>query len=56
MNRNNPAIKRIMADMRELKDHPSSRYSAEPLENDMFEVRLMNMNYTIAAILYYHSS
>lgn len=37
MNRNNPAIKRILADVRELGKHPSSRYSAAPLEDNFFE-------------------
>ena len=37
MNQKNPAIKRIMADVKELNQHPSSRYYAEPLENNMFE-------------------
>jgi len=32
MNRNNPAIKRILADVKELKSHPSTRYYAQPLE------------------------
>ncbi len=33
----NPAIRRIMADVRELKLHPSCRYHAAPLEDNMFE-------------------
>jgi ubiquitin-protein ligase len=37
MNTRNTAIKRIMADVRELERHPSSRYSATPLEDNMFE-------------------
>lgn len=37
MNHRNPAIKRILADVKELQKHPSSRYHAVPLENDMFE-------------------
>lgn len=37
MNTKNPAIKRIMADVRELEKHPSSRYWAEPLEENFFE-------------------
>lgn len=37
MNTKNPAIKRIAADIKELKSHPSSRYHAMPLEEDMFE-------------------
>ena len=37
MNHRNPAIRRILADVRELKLHPSSRYYAQPLEDDMFE-------------------
>ncbi len=36
-NSRNPAIKRIMADIRELNRHPSSRYYAAPLEDNMFE-------------------
>lgn len=31
------AIKRIFADVRELEKHPSSRYSAAPLEENVFE-------------------
>ena len=37
MNRKNPAVKRIMADVKELQTHPSSRYFAQPLEDNMFE-------------------
>lgn len=37
MNHRNPAIKRILADVKELQKHPSSRYHAAPLENNMFE-------------------
>lgn len=37
MNHRNPAIKRIMADVKELHKHPSSRYYAAPLESDIFE-------------------
>jgi ubiquitin-conjugating enzyme E2 J1 len=37
MNTKNPAIKRIMADVRELGKHPSPRYSAAPLEDNIFE-------------------
>ena len=37
MNRSNPSIKRILADVRELEKHPSSRYYAEPMEDNMFE-------------------
>jgi len=37
MNRNSPAIKRILADVREISKHPSSRYHAAPLEDNMFE-------------------
>lgn len=37
MNVNNSAIKRIMADVRELAKHPSPRYSAAPLEDNVFE-------------------
>ncbi len=36
-NRKNPAVKRILADVRELQSHPSSRYYASPLEDNMFE-------------------
>jgi ubiquitin-protein ligase len=37
MNHRNPAIKRILADVKELQKHPSSRYHAVPLEDNMFE-------------------
>jgi ubiquitin-conjugating enzyme E2 J1 len=37
MNVKNPAIKRILADLRELEKHPSSRYYAVPLEENLFE-------------------
>lgn len=37
MNIKNPAIKRILADVRELQRHPSSRYFAVPLEENLFE-------------------
>lgn len=37
MNHRNPAIKRILADVKELQRHPSSRYHAQPLEENMFE-------------------
>ncbi len=37
INRKNPAIKRIMADIREMELHPSYRYCANPLEDNMFE-------------------
>ena len=37
MNRKNTNIRRIMADVKELEKHPSSRYSASPLEDNMFE-------------------
>ena len=37
MNVNNNAIKRIMADVRALAKHPSHRYSAAPLEDNIFE-------------------
>jgi ubiquitin-conjugating enzyme E2 J1 len=36
-NMRNPAIRRIMADVRELKFNPSSRYHAAPLEDNPFE-------------------
>lgn len=32
-----PSLRRIQADIRELAHDPSERYSASPLENDMFE-------------------
>jgi len=32
-----PALRRIQADVRELKFNPSPRYFAAPLEDDMFE-------------------
>lgn len=32
-----PSIRRILADVRELERHPSSRYHATPLEENMFE-------------------
>jgi ubiquitin-conjugating enzyme E2 J1 len=37
MNHRNTAIKRILADVKELNKHPSSRYHAQPLEENMFE-------------------
>ena len=37
MNQKNTAVKRIHADVRELSEHPSSRYHAAPLEDDIFE-------------------
>lgn len=37
MNQRNTAVKRIHADVKELKSHPSSRYSAIPLEDNIFE-------------------
>eukprot|EP00605_Chrysophyceae_sp_TOSAG23-4_P001265 GSChrysophyteH1.ASY1.ANO1.1376.1 assembled CDS len=37
MNRNNPAIRRIMADVREMESQRTSRYTASPLEENMFE-------------------
>ena len=37
MNKNSPSVKRILADVRELSKHPSSRYYASPLEDNMFE-------------------
>lgn len=36
-NTRNPAIRRIMADVRELERHPSPRYHAVPLEDNFFE-------------------
>mmetsp|Transcript_22331 Transcript_22331/g.49714 ORF Transcript_22331/g.49714 Transcript_22331/m.49714 type:complete len:127 (+) Transcript_22331:71-451(+) len=35
--RKTPALRRIMADIRELQEHPSPRYHAHPLEDNMFE-------------------
>jgi ubiquitin-conjugating enzyme E2 J1 len=32
-----PSLRRIQADVRELALDPSDRYSASPMENDMFE-------------------
>lgn len=37
MNKNSPSVKRILADVRELNKHPSCRYFASPLEDNMFE-------------------
>jgi len=37
MNTSNPAIKRIREDVKELRRHPSNRYYAAPLEDDLFE-------------------
>lgn len=37
VNVKNTAIKRILADVRELEKHPSHRYAATPLEDNMFE-------------------
>ena len=37
MSSKSTAVKRILADVRELEQHPSPRYHAEPLENNMFE-------------------
>ena len=37
MSSKSTAVKRIMADVRELERHPSSRYSAAPLESNCFE-------------------
>jgi len=37
VNRNNASILRIVADVKELAKHPSSRYSASPLEDSMCE-------------------
>eukprot|EP01035_Chromulina_nebulosa_P018779 gene18779-24546_t len=37
MNKRNTAVKRILADVRELERHKSSRYTASPLEDNMFE-------------------
>lgn len=36
MNRGNPAVKRILADVKELQQHPSCRYHAAPTEDNMF--------------------
>lgn len=37
MNKNSPSIKRILADVREIARHPSPRYFAAPLEDNLFE-------------------
>jgi ubiquitin-protein ligase len=37
VNTKNTGVKRILADVRELQRHPSSRYAAAPLEDNMFE-------------------
>lgn len=37
MNQRNTAVKRIHADVRELAEHPSPRYHAAPLDDDIFE-------------------
>lgn len=37
MNKNSPSIKRILADVREISRHPSPRYFAAPLEENLFE-------------------
>ena len=37
LNSKSSAVKRIMADVRELGKHPSSRYQAQPLEENVFE-------------------
>lgn len=36
-NKNNPALRRIHADIKELSKHPSENYRAVPLEENMFE-------------------
>jgi ubiquitin-conjugating enzyme E2 J1 len=36
-NRNNPAIRRILADVRELQIEPSDQYAARPVEDNMFD-------------------
>ncbi|CAK9113567.1 Ubiquitin-conjugating enzyme E2 J1 (E2 ubiquitin-conjugating enzyme J1) (Non-canonical ubiquitin-conjugating enzyme 1) (NCUBE-1) (Yeast ubiquitin-conjugating enzyme UBC6 homolog E) (HsUBC6e) [Durusdinium trenchii] len=36
-NRNNPAIRRILGDVRELEKDPSDQYAAQPLEDNMFD-------------------
>ena len=37
MNTKNTAVKRINADVKEIEKHPSWRYHAAPLEDDIFE-------------------
>eukprot|EP01036_Dinobryon_divergens_P020338 gene20338-27879_t len=37
INPNNTAVKRILADVRELNRHKTSRYNAVPLEDNIFE-------------------
>jgi ubiquitin-conjugating enzyme E2 J1 len=37
MNQRNTAVKRIHADVKEMNTHPSSRYHAIPLEDNIFE-------------------
>ena len=37
MPRNTIAVKRIYADMKELRTDPSDQYSAEPREDDLFD-------------------
>ena len=37
LNPRNPAVRRIMQDVLELKKNPSSQYSAAPLEENVFE-------------------
>jgi ubiquitin-conjugating enzyme E2 J1 len=37
VNARNPGIKRILADVRELQNHPTSRFIATPLEDNLFE-------------------
>ena len=37
MNVKNTAIKRILADVREIQRHPTSRFTAAPLEDNLFE-------------------
>jgi len=46
LNTRNPAIKRIYADVAELRNHKSSRYFAEPLEASFYTLtksRISNM-------------
>ena len=37
VNSNNPAVKRIMRELRELEAETSEEFAAEPLESDIFE-------------------
>lgn len=37
LNTNHSAVRRIMQEMRELRESPSSEYTADPLEDNVFE-------------------